>query len=101
MDCTPDGQGDCVVDLGADDQVLGEVESGSGGGGGGGSHAVFVKPEERRMKFQAFVEALLAFNDCEGDPEPGAGIGVPYLSHQVVLRESNGRHCYLLRSAKA
>lgn len=83
MDYTPDGRGDCVVDLDANNQVLGKVESGSDGSGGG-SGMVFVKPEERRLTFQAFAEGLLAFNDREGDPEPhGAGFGVPYLSHQV------------------
>lgn len=82
VDYTPDGRGDCVVDLDANNQVLGKVESGSDGSGGG-SGMVFVKPEERRLTFQAFAEGLLAFNDREGDPEPhGAGFGVPYLSHQ-------------------
>ncbi|CAM9627582.1 unnamed protein product [Sphacelaria rigidula] len=77
VDCTPDGKGDCVVCLGSD----GRADSGSCGDSG----AVFVKPEERRMKFQEFADDLLAAKECcEGiRPEPqDMGMGVPYLSHQ-------------------
>lgn len=87
VDCTPDGKGDCVVCLGSD----GRADSGSCGDSG----AVFVKPEERRMKFQEFADDLLAAKECcEGiRPEPqDMGMGVPYLSHQVrdVVHHTHG-----------
>ncbi|CAM9590057.1 unnamed protein product [Ectocarpus sp. 8 AP-2014] len=48
VDFTPDGRGDCVVDVA--DGMLSEPAR---------TTAVFVKPEERRMKFEAFVSTLL------------------------------------------
>lgn len=60
---------------------------------GSGTTAVFVKPEERRMKFEAFVGMLSAAPSATGGngrSAPGEssgccceGNGVPYLSHQV------------------
>lgn len=51
---------------------------------GAGTTAVFVKPEERRMRFEAFIDMLSAES---GSGTPGGvngGEGVPYLSHQVL-----------------
>eukprot|EP00752_Nemacystus_decipiens_P010892 g9685.t1 len=51
-----------------------------------GATAVFVKPEERRMKFETFVGMLLAEGERESPCGSGFGVGggegVPYLSHQ-------------------
>lgn len=126
VDFTPDGRGDCVVDVG--ESMLSEcptsdadVERNSntegdavgvegsrrscrtGGAVNGGaaaaascSRAVFVKPEERRMKFETFVSTLLMEAAARAGGESsstrecasgsGVGKGVPYLSHQVRLR---------------
>ncbi|CBN79281.1 conserved unknown protein [Ectocarpus siliculosus] len=120
VDFTPDGRGDCVVDVA--DSMLSELptsdanamhDSATGGrvAGAEGSRrscgtgdavnvgsaaaarttAVFVKPEERRMKFEAFVSTLLTeaaarasdeSSSTRGCTSGGAGKGVPYLSHQ-------------------
>ncbi|CAM9165656.1 unnamed protein product [Ectocarpus sp. 12 AP-2014] len=120
VDFTPDGRGDCVVDVadsmpsehptsdanakrdsptggGAATGAEGSRRScGAGDAGNGGAPAaagtttaVFVKPEERRMKFEAFVSTLLKEAEAKAGDESsstrtsgGVGGGVPYLSHQ-------------------
>lgn len=104
VDFTPDGRGDCVVDVNhaIDDQDGGQVDGDetpavANGRCGAG---VFVKPEERRVTFERFVgmlsksAAATDYEDgggssfepdsCSGDGD-GAGNSeeVPYLSHQV------------------
>lgn len=88
VDLTPNGRGDCVVDS---NDLLREID------GNGGGRAVFVKPEERRMKFQSFVDELLmkksSDDGCVGPEYTSSSTrGVPYLSHQVQqVLLSNGR----------
>lgn len=130
VDFTPDGRGDCVVeDLGlleknrqddGDDDGRGACReetaaaSCDGGADGGAKDAakgganrgaaVFVKPEERRIKFAAFVdmlstaaEATAPSEDRCGDSAPvrggssgssSTGSEVPYLSHQVRMQDT-------------
>lgn len=130
VDFTPDGRGDCVVDVA--DSMLSERptsdanamrDSSTGGGAAGvegsrrscktgdavngeggaaaaaGTTAVFVKPEERRMKFEAFVSTLLKeaaakagdeSSSTRGCTSGGVGGGVPYLSHQVCYAHDVG-----------
>lgn len=78
VDCTPDGRGDCVV----------EAPDGT---------AMFVKPEERKMRFKHFVDALLAQGAHKRHEEhrngeflEGSCDGVIYLSHQVRSLLSSG-----------
>lgn len=110
VDFTPDGRGDCVVNVGTGFSP----DVGSDGGGDGckeeeesayggatttpiaAATGVFVKPEERRMKFESFVRLLSAAaasrrcgdgdgsisNDSNSSNGTDSG-GVPYLSHQV------------------
>eukprot|EP00903_Cladosiphon_okamuranus_P016618 g15329.t2 len=51
-----------------------------------GDTAVFVKPEERMMKFETFLDMLLGEggndNPFVSGASKGGGQGVPYLSHQ-------------------
>lgn len=140
VDFTPDGRGDCVVDVphgmlsrrptssdvnggnGSRSHAAGGVSameewsSSSSTGGTAGARGVdvskparappaleatvptavadttaaFVKPEERRMKFETFLGMLLE-EGGNGSPS-GSGArggvreGVPYLSHQVCMR---------------
>ena len=126
VDFTPDGRGDCVVDLAHFEKTSHDddddrrracreataapcdtrVDSGAQGGAKGGSKgvaAVFVKPEERRMKFAAFVAMLSTAAEVAprtegrhgGDPafrgessrSSSKDGEVPYLSHQVRIRK--------------
>ncbi|CAM9885504.1 unnamed protein product, partial [Scytosiphon promiscuus] len=134
VDFTPDGRGDCVVDVpesiltnraphsngGDTHKSSSDGRSHTGGASGVGdgttgrhttsrtgsagccerrtasrksaTTAVFVKPEERRMKFEAFVDMLSAAPStpagggrCATGQSSGCiggGDGVPYLSHQ-------------------
>lgn len=125
VDFTPDGRGDCVVDRGVFDQnnqddsdacgacreeTAAPCDRGADGGADGGAKggarsgvkrgaAVFVKPEERRIKFAAFVDMLStaaqatppeggfggepAASRGESSQSSSKGSEVPYLSHQV------------------
>lgn len=100
VDFTPDGRGDCVVNLGLFEQnsqddddrcgacrgetdapcdggADGGVDNGTKGGatvGAKGEATVFVKPEERRIKFAAFVDMLSA---AEAAPSEGRFSGEP------------------------
>lgn len=135
VDFTPDGRGDCIVDV-PESIMTNNSRPSNGGGthksssssnyrGGTGvaenraacrdsasemgiagcareaagtasaATAVFVKPEERRIKFGAFVDMLSAASSAvarDGRSDSGersgcssGGDGVPYLSHQVNL----------------
>lgn len=97
VDFTPDGRGDCVVDLsnvqkgrnvnGAEVEQSGDMCS---------DGPVFVKPEERRIKFKTFVgmlstaaESMAAATEGSfgrgGSSSGDSCEGVPYLSHQVSV----------------
>ena len=64
VNVTPTGHGDCVLDCGEAGAAL-------------GARLAFVKPQERRMSFAAFLDML---HRDDGGAEAGAG--VPYVSHQ-------------------
>ena len=123
VDFTPDGRGDCVVDVGLlehnsqdDDDgrgaCRGETAAPCDGGAGGGAKVggrggakcgavVFVKPEERVIKFAAFVNMLSTAAEAgpseggfggeppafrgESSQSSSKGSEVPYLSHQVSI----------------
>lgn len=116
VDFTPDGRGDCVVDVGLFEQssqdddgrgaCRGETAAPCDGGAGGGAKfgaTVFVKPEERIIKFAAFVDMLSTAAEAApsedgfgGEPAAFRGVGsqssskgseVPYLSHQVRISD--------------
>lgn len=118
VDFTPDGRGDCVVDvprsmlsrLPANNGVSSHASRSDAAGRvsakvdvskpasaaaaaeakasrDAGATAVFVKPEERRMKFETFLGMMLEEggngNPCGSGAKSGGGQGIPYLSHQV------------------
>lgn len=91
VDFTPDGRGDCVVNLGSSrsrECERCELETVDPTAGVSNTSWVFVKPEERRIRFSSFVDIMLSRDDqsitssrpCSGGTK---GDGVPYLSHQV------------------
>lgn len=119
VDFTPDGKGDCVIDSNPRSGV--DHSCGSGGALPAYSESnssIFVKPEERRMKFASFVDLLSETGTsptpyphqgaedlserarCRGSNGSGDGkAGVPYLSHQVrsVRHEQCDRWRHMLR----
>ena len=94
VDFTPDGRGDCVVEL---DSRKSKVVSGEGLNlkppgtpVDVDTVEVFVKPEERKMRFNSFVDLMLPIdgngeNSITSSTSKGRikGEEVPYLSHQV------------------
>lgn len=91
VDFTPDGRGDCVVNLGSGrsrECEKCELEGVNATGGVNNTPWVFVKPEERKIRFRSFVDVMLSRDDqsiASSRPRSGESKGneVPYLSHQV------------------
>lgn len=91
VDFTPDGRGDCVVNLGSSrsrECERCELEAVNGPAGVNNTSWVFVKPEERKIRFSSFLDVMLSRDgqsiassrSCSGGSK---GDEVPYLSHQV------------------